>query len=920
MENKKQLVIVPPMSEPFQKLNEVLQGIAADENIEISIIDDPKELMQFMGSAGQSLVAFSNAKKCATFLQENRFVLAKTHSKVILLTPKEIPAKTLVKFVKIGLTESILENSPPKTLLYKVKLLLRSIKSSSQQEDKDQVVKSIGDSAPSAEKADLALDKVKADEASVNYLGDERAKFKTDKDGNAIDYGENLKGKTSSQEEAIETHWKGKRKQHTGDAEDDLAAQKVDDEESSEIDMYYRGKKQKKTADGPEEVEDDFKNKLIADEVPEELNKKKRSTEQDLDLAPAEAKTRKKYQEEEETDLFLKPSKDGLIIEAAVEETRQKKPITEEEKAENLKKELEELDALFAEAKKRQAEQAEDLGGHLKGKILNNTFEDDELPEIKEEKEYDNSELHERKKSFDLDLLAAEKEKRGKKDNEDQEEENAPHEGEVDRIDSNMVGENGASDKINTRMMSELGEDGSKKIRTKDIFDLDPKQNNENDEDDSSKEKKKGLALVENSDDDSAAKKRLDETDIEDDKKKAANLNLEKSIIEKTQKESENKEYEEDDGPGRKSTTLQMEAGEDDLRKSENDEINPHMAFKKLDQANLDLDKNRDTKNHHGKVDKIDTYYRGGEGKKTEHSWDNLDNRNRNINLQLEKANRREEESAMREAAKDLGEITIDYRKLKEEFEQMSRGEQSSVEDGVKEERSQSLLDSEDEGTFKVVELDARGFDFGINIVNLIYQKDSKPVDFYKIVAEELITKYKAYSVFYTFKPSDKKHTETFDSFMHFSTSLVSNELKEWWINTKTQDEIMNDYFSKSMATWLCREIENKSGTDEKYWEDSELPQWAANELTNKKVEHIFPYFDGVDRMGLAVVFFPEGLNPKIEKGLTVTLEMARTIFLESIQRQSAPVDRNITPTEAPTEKKKILSMFTGLFNRNKAG
>lgn len=908
------------MSEPFQKLNEVLQGIAADENIEISIINDPKELVQFMGSAGQSLVAFSNAKKCATFLQENRFVLAKSHSKVILLTPKEIPAKTLVKFVKIGLTESILENLPPKTLLYKVKLLLRSIKSSSQQEDKDQVIKSIADGPAAATKSELALDKAQNEEVGVNYLAEERAKFKTNKDENAIDYGENLKGKTTNQEEAIETHWKGKRKQHVGNLEDDLAAQKIDDEESSEIDMYYRGKKQKKTSDQLDEVEDDDSSKKLPSlEVSEELNRKKQASELDLDLDAAKAKAHKKDQEADETDLFLKPNKAGLIIEAA-EQTGPKKLLTEEEKAENLKKELEELDALFAEAKKRQtAEQSEDLGGHLKGKILNNINEDDEFPELKEEKGYDNSELHKRQKSFDLDLVAAGKEKGGRKENA-AEAENAPHEGEVDKIDNKMIGENGSTDKISTQMMSELSEDNSKKIRTMDVFDLDPKKNNETEEDQNSKEKNKTLELVENSDEDIMSKKSLEDPKIEEEKDKALNLNLEKSIVEKTKKETESEELAENDKLKRNSTPLQLEASDDGLTKSENIEVDPHMAFRKLDQTNLDSDANKDGKNHHGKVDKIDTYYRGGESKKTEHSWDNLDNRNRDITFQLEKANRKKEEAAMRQEAKNLGEITIDYRKLKEEFEQMSRGEQSSSEDGVHEKRSQNLLDSEDEGTFKVVELDARGFDFGINIVNLIYQKDSRPIDFYKIVAEELITKYKAYPVFYTFKASDKKHSETFDSFMHFSTSLVSNELKEWWINTKTQDDIMSEYFSKSMATWLCREIDNKSGSSGKYWEDIELPQWAANELTNKKVEHIFPYFDGVDRMGLAVVFFPEGLNPKIEKGLTNTLEMGRTIFLENVQRQSAPIDRNKPNDDAPTEKKKILSMFTGLFNRNKAG
>ncbi|MDO9182895.1 MAG: hypothetical protein Q7U04_10835, partial [Bacteriovorax sp.] len=119
--------------------------------------------------------------------------------------------------------------------------------------------------------------------------------------------------------------------------------------------------------------------------------------------------------------------------------------------------------------------------------------------------------------------------------------------------------------------------------------------------------------------------------------------------------------------------------------------------------------------------------------------------------------------------------------------------------------------------------------------------------------------------------------------------------------------------------TWLCREIEDKSGIPGKFWEDVELPQWATNELMTKKVELIFPYFDGVDRMGMALVFFPAGLNPKIERSLSVTLEMARTVFLDSIQRKIVLSEVPVIE-EAPAEKKKLSNLFSGLFNRNKAG
>ena len=119
------------MSKPVQKLKDILEGVAIEENIDISLIDDLKELKQFIGSSGQCLTVFSNAKKCATFLKENKFLITLNHSKVTLFTANEIPGKTLAKLVKFGLTEAILENVAPKTMIYKIKFILRSIKASS---------------------------------------------------------------------------------------------------------------------------------------------------------------------------------------------------------------------------------------------------------------------------------------------------------------------------------------------------------------------------------------------------------------------------------------------------------------------------------------------------------------------------------------------------------------------------------------------------------------------------------------------------------------------------------------------------------------------------------------------------------------------------------------------------------------------
>lgn len=912
---KKQLIFIPPMSTPLQNLNEVLQSVAEDENIEISIIDDLKELTQFMGSSGQSLIAFSNAKKCVTFLQENRFIVAKTHSKVILLTPKEIPAKTLVKFVKLGLTESILENSPPKTLLYKVKLLLRSIKSSSKQEERDQVVKNMFDSMPNSVKPELNADKTEHDETKPKDQGEELSKFKTEQAINNIIYDENLKLNITTPEDALETHWKSGRIKTDTSSPDEPAAHKIDDGESSPMDMYYRKKKGATSFDSLTTEEEDFyqKNNLLSLPERQELDQEKRNLQLALESDAKDKKTRE-INQENGPELFPRAPGKNLILEAADNQDLAEKALAEKEKAQKDKKRLEQLALLSAEAKRRQTTaQEKNVDGHITDKMQKAIDDQDEGLEV-EKKEYDNSELHKKKKSFDLDLASSTEGNKGPLNNKEQKEQNN-HANQADRINGHMIGKNHPNDQLNSSLMGDLNTDQPNKMQSGDRFDLDLKKTNAPEE--NFKDKKGNLNLFENPRPKGASGKKMDIGSLDQNERdKARELNLEPGIVDKTRKKSEGVVAGDIDKDQGNSPSLQL-VNNDDTKKSKDGDNEAPLTLENLNKTSLAMDK-KEKEIHLGKVDKINTYHRGIENNQGEHSWDDLHKKDSHLSLSSEKSKRKEEEMTLPEASKVNGEITIDYRLLKEEFNQLSQSRQSSSEESMHQLSSPKLLDAEDEGSFKVIEVDARGFDFGINIIGLIEQKESKAQDFYKTVAEELIRRYQAFPVFYTFKPSEKKHIEVFDSFIHFEGSLVSDELKEWWTSLKSQDEFSDFYFNKTMATWLCREIESKSG-NAAHWEDVELPQWADNELTTKKVEFIFPYFDGLDRMGLALVFFPSGLTSKTEKGLTITLEMIRTILLDGLQRETI-INGDTSNGDVPPENKNIITMLTGFFNRHKAG
>jgi hypothetical protein len=920
MENKKQLIISPPMSEPLQKLNEVLNGIATDENIEISLIEDLKELSQFLGTAGQCLISFSNAKKCATFLQENRFIIAKTHTKVILLTPKEIPAKTLIKFTKIGLTEAILETSAPKTLLYKVKLLMRSIKTTVNaldDKDRDQIIKSSDTPQTAANKGEMNIDRLQNEEA-VEEVAIEEKKIKVVQEENVIDYGGNLKGKATNQDDSIETHWKSNRKKELNGLYDESENEANNIEgDNDDIDMFYRGK-QKRDNNSPEDSEEDLygKKKTYEEEAPADYLKKKVIEEVDLGFSLAK-KPKNHYVDEDDTAAYKLKKGTTLELEPGAAE-EDEEPQYNEADEEEKRKALLELDLLFEEAKKRQNnEEAEDLGGHYKGDILNNTPEEEEADITEEREAYDNSDLSKKEKPFELDLIASEEEKNPYQ-NQEEDEETKKNKGFKENIESLMNGEEGQVDHIETYMMSDIGEDKSKNIDESAAYDLNKVK----------KEEELAVSEDEETEDDE-----VNESESIALTKKVKDQDVDEPLINDSTSEKEDlgekwkgkvktneNEEETDNANDKKNVNLTLLPGEAEELKRNISEESDFMAFKKLNQTDLGLEKDRDDKNH-GKVDKIDSFYRSSKAKKKEHDWD-INDKKQKFGSGPEKAARKEDETLTYPGRSDGGETTIDYRKLKEEFEGISRGESFGDASDLYGESGARNPGEEEDGSFKVVELEARGFDFAIEIINLLYLKDSKAPDFYKSISAELISRYKAYPTFYQYKSMDKKHTEVYDGMTALPTPEMDEEARDYWFKHRKTESVFQDYFSKSMLTWICRDLPNKKGTNT-YWEDIELPSWAANELTNKKVEMVFPYFDGLDRMGTAVLYFPDGVNPSAEKDIEVTMELARTVLLDTIQRaqtQSTPSKRDEPELiKEKSEKKNILGLFSGFFKGKKA-
>ena len=913
MENKKQLIIIPPMSEALKKLNEVLEGISGDENVEISIIDDLKELSQFIAATGQCLILVSNAKKCATFLQENKFVLAKSHCKTILFTPKEIPAKTLVKFTKIGLTESILENSPPKTFLYKVKLLLRSIKTAKPQEDAEKVVKSLDASkSASDETTDReAKDKISVEENVVDM--DTTKKKKNNDSGETIDYGANLKGKIKPQEEVLDTHWKSNRKKDGTNLENTDEENMAAESELASIDMYYRGKR-KKIDDLFETPDDGFGKIKQAEVIEEEVAEKKKSSYADVFDEGTMKQKRIDQEVEESLDEEKKQELDLNLLDG---DRRSKK--TDNNQEEGLDpgiKKTKDLDLADGDKPKTKDVEVEDFGGYLKGKITQTELLLEE-PEVKAEEEYDNSEIEneERSEDFDLNLDPADKKAR-KKDNDETNEDNT-HEGEVDKIDGNMIGDAGTVDKIRTRMNGGIDPDAKSKENEGTELTFTGKRERTASETDGDEEKSDSLKLeaVNDENEKEEVEKSINDEELD---LKTAQSELDLLDGDKEKKSTETSNADED--ARQRSAQIEKlkeekERNKDEARPDEDKEL----GLRSLEKSGIKTSKDRN-QTHDGQVDKIDTFYRGGESKKQEHNWDNLSDKK--TTLDLIAGEKKSGFSTVAATSKEYSETTIDYRKLKEEFDMIASGGPITESGAFRTANHSTLKNDDDEGSFKVVEIDPKGLDFSIAIINSIYNKDVKAKQIFTMIADELLSTYHCYPVFYTYKLSDKKFTEVFNSFIEISGQKMPLEKKEWWNEFKKETAIFEHYQSKSMTTWRAPEIINNG----EIWEDVELPTWADQELKTKQVELIFPYFDGIDRMGLAVVFFPDGLEPKNANGLLTILETARSLFLDTIQRyQVIPVNEKETEvsnaSDLPKEEKKnVLSFFGGLFGKKKAG
>lgn len=135
----KPIIFVTPISENLRKLKETINS---DEAYSIYEVETAADYAQMAPAIGASLTISSDIKKLAKILNDNKKVIKKFNSKVLLLHDQKLPTAVTQKLEKLGLNEVLYEPIVPKTLLYKVSLLCKSLKNPVVKDTSDVVLKS----------------------------------------------------------------------------------------------------------------------------------------------------------------------------------------------------------------------------------------------------------------------------------------------------------------------------------------------------------------------------------------------------------------------------------------------------------------------------------------------------------------------------------------------------------------------------------------------------------------------------------------------------------------------------------------------------------------------------------------------------------------------------------------------------------
>ncbi|OIQ20404.1 MAG: hypothetical protein BM556_00230 [Bacteriovorax sp. MedPE-SWde] len=935
MSAKKPLIFIQPLSESLQKLKDVIEEVAEEEKIEVFEVEDASEVAQLIPTVGQSLSIFGNPKKCAAVLQPNRKVIQKLNSKVILLSKKSMPRKTLDKFSKIGLTECIVEPVAPKTLLYKVRLLLRSIVVAKDEEDEEESSfdTSSDSSESSSEKQRLEKGVLTEEEEAIDY----NLKGKINQ-GLEMDAEEDEGKKNGYSEEAIEKDWKGSVEQDNLELDEEEKKKRDTEDSENYIDSYLRGKKSShtdelidhetssKNKDGHDEDEEEDlygKNKelsldLVAEEDDDEKDRdgddlesddkyyKGKVAAEDLELE-AEEQNKRAQLEDDDDEEEESPTNDGLIdmeLEAEDDVEKNEDELELEDEEESTKENGDTGLDLEADEEERPSSE-EEL-----------ELEEDENNKTNEDHSLDLEDESDSNKKKDEELELEEERNRPEFEKQEEEEQDSHYRGDVAQV-VELIDE----EDIDARNRHDLDADE----------DLDDGDNNEIDnsldldaDDEDSNDNKDELELEE-SDDISAKDKDngIDlESDDEDQEPKSDGLELigEEGNNENSDSEDEDDEDEMSSRTSNNDLDLAFD-DESDAEKSKEAEDEDENYNTKTSGLDLDLEDDDQRKKHSAHTEHIDTRMDSRKAiDHTDQDWDILGKKNKSEGHDEESKKKSDIQISFKEKV-DLGEQTIDYRKLQNEFdaitinrvggkrkktgpkyysddmteEEYLKGVYGADYDNALDDISENLKNRKDKKADTVVYNPMpQGLDEAVRVMNLYHNKSLKKEDIFSYIANSLLNRFGGHTFFFSINPDNG---ELFNSFaLNETNESVDSEVIEKW--TQIKEENYDEWLVMNLPVW----------TDEKLITDDNI--------------FFYPIYEGANKLGFAVVLFNKLIERDQAKSVEIILETVRGIVLEEFHSSGKTEEYNVdlTKKKGGEEKKEgFVKSFFGKFKKKKA-
>jgi len=908
------LIFLEPISDTFSKLKTVIEATAENDGVEIFELQSVDEISTMLKQIGQSLILVSNPKLCVLLLKSEKKLIKKLGVKIILLSKSAIKHDVIAKLMKAGLTEHIVEPVAPKTLIYKVKLHLRSIVAKKQSKLLE-TKKSTEDFTKTEAKQNEKDGKKKNLTDKID--GQMRGKINQ---GSQEEDKQDLKNKTNTTfKQSQDSHYKGKLKQKENIDEDDKKNEKS-------LTDLLEADKETDTNKEIRQLEEEIKN----------LNKAKNKSSLDIDLENAKNEINNDDQEDLDDLNNLKRLTAKLDIED-----------------ENESKDTEQLlEETIEKLKKKRKQQLPKSDNHYKGSMSNPEEEND--TEKKRKRSIDNENNKEGRKSnyneqidsdnmmgkslLEQEIQKAEKtlKKRRLSIEEDQKnKKRAKAREEIDELEKKkkkelkLQDDNLSSVELTAEEIEEVKRKHKrKKLNIDDENSLDYNAMLEVAKD--KKRKKQNLLSVQ---EENERERENQESLDEILKKHKSKLNI-KEIKENAEKKEKQTE---DESPYARKKRQNKEEDKE-LRKSNYKEKEEN----KINKSNY---KEVSNKNKASKADahseKIQTHY--SNKKSIKHGDDDWDEYWKKSQKDEEELSGIYDKSIFYEK-KMLGEQTIDYKKMKDSFDIYSQkkktknGSENAL--SLSESNDDNYVETfdfdnvtsiyskknEDDKNNKNQTVDSETFfkpnSFGFNhVINILEFYDNKNVEIKNVasaISKIILNKYNAYVIFYSYNKNIKSYNTEFNSYLEEHSPQILSEPDKLKLAKSDYKAQLKEYKNSIKENKIELEELNDQwqeiyGDKEMIWQDYELPYWKDKTFQNKDQEFIYPIKEGLNKIGYISVIF----NSKIEKKeiniVEIILESSRGLFLEWAHKELR-TQSNYNKEHSTNEETKIKRSMKSIF------